>query len=1105
MAVSVTLALMLLAAGPIYSDAVSVAAMRRSVTDVPAGDTTISVEVRTAPDGHVELDQIVTDVLVAATAPLETEITREIVAGVSLEVGGGTAADERVDVVELAWLESIDQHATLVDGSWPTDEPPVDGDVAPIDVAIDSRVAETFGFAVGDTRELPPRTNWQEPVTVRVVGIYQIDDATEPFWEGRGRFVKGVSISQLFRSARLVTTRVAVVGGIADRTSSSWLSVPRFERLELADIEPIRRRLAAAQSDLEERRLGLESGDANEFEVDTVVPALLARSTRSLTVARSAVFAVVAQFALLAGYALVLVAGLTVDARSSEVAMFRARGASSRQLLALALTEAVVIVVPAALIAPWFASWLLRGFDEFGPIASIGLELDPQPVDAAWIAVGLAAIVTIALLAWPAYRSARRAEQSDHRHARQRLRAGWQRAGVDVAVVALAAAAFWQLATLGDDRAASVRGRFGVDPLIVIAPAFGLIAGSLIALRLIPALGRLAERRSAASSGVVGALAGWQFARRPTRYARAALLVIMAVAIGTFSATYEATWTGSQAAQADHQVGADVRVSPNRRTGDSITDLHLVAAHEQIAGVRRSIPVVRSSVDAPGSDRPGHLVALDAARMDVDDEVLEAALSELAKRRPTIDGVSIPDAATGLALDVRLEEPEDPEAGPSEGAEDQPVDDSDDSVPVEPVPMRGELVATLRDGLGLLHQLGLGTVSEGPDGSTLAADLTIPGADDSVVQPSGELTIVDLELRTSVPTPPGRTLELEIGTVLASTPDAVIPIDLSTSTWSASTTRLQFTSEAPSLQLVETSAERGLLALLTTGSNAARSAAPVVFILRASGNEPPATLPVIAARSLLIEAELSIGDTIPVELASSETTSLEIVASVAAVSTVDPNREEALVVDLSTLQLVDFAAGRGIADVSEHWLELDDRPPSPAAIEATLGDVPIEATEVIIEERRRAELTSDPPALGAIGALTLGFIAAAVFALVGFLLTTVVSARERRLEFALLRALGLSMRQLRRWMLIEQVALIITAAAFGTVVGVTLARLLLPLVSLTQAGAGVYPPVEVVVPWRTIAGMQAVLIGGLLSSVVVVTMSARRIATSALLRSGGEA
>jgi ABC-type antimicrobial peptide transport system permease subunit len=136
--------------------------------------------------------------------------------------------------------------------------------------------------------------------------------------------------------------------------------------------------------------------------------------------------------------------------------------------------------------------------------------------------------------------------------------------------------------------------------------------------------------------------------------------------------------------------------------------------------------------------------------------------------------------------------------------------------------------------------------------------------------------------------------------------------------------------------------------------------------------------------------------------------------------------------------------------------------------------------------------------------MALGFLAASVFALVGFVLTTVVSARERRVEFALLRALGLSLRQLRRWMLIEQLALIACAVLFGTVIGIALAGVVLPLVSLTSTGAGVFPPVEVVIPWRTVAGLQATLVAGLLIGVVAVNALVRRIVAGAMLRAGGD-
>ena len=73
-------------------------------------------------------------------------------------------------------------------------------------------------------------------------------------------------------------------------------------------------------------------------------------------------------------------------------------------------------------------------------------------------------------------------------------------------------------------------------------------------------------------------------------------------------------------------------------------------------------------------------------------------------------------------------------------------------------------------------------------------------------------------------------------------------------------------------------------------------------------------------------------------------------------------------------------------------------------------------------ERNRA-LATDPVALGIIGVLGIGVVAAGLFAVVGFIVSAAVSARERVTEFALLRALGLSSSQLSGWLSLENATL----------------------------------------------------------------------------------
>jgi ABC-type antimicrobial peptide transport system permease subunit len=76
-------------------------------------------------------------------------------------------------------------------------------------------------------------------------------------------------------------------------------------------------------------------------------------------------------------------------------------------------------------------------------------------------------------------------------------------------------------------------------------------------------------------------------------------------------------------------------------------------------------------------------------------------------------------------------------------------------------------------------------------------------------------------------------------------------------------------------------------------------------------------------------------------------------------------------------------------------------------------------------------------------------------------------------EFLLMRAIGLSPRQLSGWLLLENSLLIILGVIGGTLLGLMLGWLVLPLISLTQEARQVYPGVRIVIPWATIGLLQA--------------------------------
>ena len=104
--------------------------------------------------------------------------------------------------------------------------------------------------------------------------------------------------------------------------------------------------------------------------------------------------------------------------------------------------------------------------------------------------------------------------------------------------------------------------------------------------------------------------------------------------------------------------------------------------------------------------------------------------------------------------------------------------------------------------------------------------------------------------------------------------------------------------------------------------------------------------------------------------------------------------------------------------------------------------------------------SSNLRALGAttLGALLAGFVAALAFAAVGFTVNLVIGSRERISEFVVLRAIGLSRRQIMGVLLIEQTFLVGLGLVIGLVIGVGVSALVVPLVVISPTAEATIPP-----------------------------------------------
>jgi len=944
-----------------------------------------------------------------------------------------------------------------------------------------------------------------EQRTAAVVGIYAVVDEREAFWFNDGAAIQGVTHTPSFDTfGPFVVERQTLLDDVAVvNTRLRWRAVLDQGSITVGDFPSLIGNLNTLEDDLNRaaaEALGTASSDYRGFSVESMLRPILLEAERSLTVTRSGVLMLSIQLSILAGVALMFIAGLLVESRRVETDLLRSRGATNRQILAMSLMEGGLLTVPAALAAPWLAVLGLSLLDHVGPLAAIGLDLDPSPGPTAYLLAFLAAAGCAAVLATPAYRSARSFSDSYASRGRQQARSRLQTRGFDVALLAIAVFGFWQLSVHRSTVTSGIRGRFGVDPLLVGAPAIGLAAGAIFALRVIPVLAGAADAATRRLRSAVPALSAWQISRRPRRHARSALMLIMAIGIGLFSAAFTATWNRSQQDQADFDVGADLTFSSTPRSGQSLGDLHLRQAIMEIDSLESVMPVVRKSAGGTsGSIR--RFMILDAAtasevahiRPDLGPDFSDA-MDLLVEARPSMAAVPLAGSPRRIGASFRIElEPLPEEFEPHDGAI---------------LCFCPSVRVVLQDADGFLHRIDLGELDAEIEGAPqwVEADLVARSVDGAEIVPRYPLSLVDVEIRSPTPLDFDRVATVAFqGVSVSDEPvgDSWVfaTDDLGRRAWDLSHTTIASAFRQPSIVPALGDGDE-LTVLITTGVLFGQSPLPAFFSIRPSGEFVAGPLQIVTTRRLLDETNLEVGDGIRLRELNMARDSAEIVATITEFPTVDPAGGEAVLLDYPSFQMMNYAPGREIPSADEYWINAGDNPTEALAVALTQSPV---GAAVVMDRNETADLRkTDPIALGTIGSLALGFVAAAVFAAVGFATSAAISARERASEFALLRAIGLSNRQLGLWLVLEQTALVVLSLGLGTLIGLMLSWVVLPQVMVTQAGIAPVPDTILVFPWTTVLVLDLVVVASLVAIVSLLVVLLRRRGVGTLLRLGIE-
>ena len=1065
MGLGIVVAATLLAAAPIYSRAMADLGLTYTIRNDLKDNANSRVEFAGVPlksaEG-VELRGAIERRIDERIGWFRTTQTRAIRLGRFTLGRPGVEAKGAQPLGEPQSIQEYEGHVRLVAGTLPA---ATDGSV--IEVAMSPRAAQIAGLKPGDTFEFREQFDNCErelnfdafppppppcPIVssaafafpAKLTGLIEPTDPAEGYWLGTAaRYFDAYTlpIEGVGPILPMLANEATLLEGFGSRYPSyraytQWQVGADAEKLTRTNFRRAREDLVALYAEFE---------PLGGFAVSPLRDTLL-RFGNQADYQQTPLTVLLLEITGIALFYVGLVAAIVIERQGGEIALLRGRGASIWQILLLYVTQGLAIGLPTLLIAPFLAAGAtaLLGLTPIFDRVTEGelLPVTVVPLSFAFAAGGV--FLSIVALTLPALIAALRGSTA-HRRGLSRPGSSFiQRYYLDLILAGVAVLLLIELRQRGSVFTPSETGGVSSDPLLLASPALAIVAAGALILRFTPMILRAVARATTTVAGAAFSLGLAQVVRNSGQYTRLTLLLMMAVAVGTFAASYTRTADRSYRDRANYEAGVDLRAAQGPGVFAASKELaELESAVAKLPGISRASSVARTEATfatAGTSQAEFQVLGVDPVaasemlwfRDDLAGRPMKELLGTISGL-PALPGKALPAGSTSISAWVR----------------------SDDQL--SGITLR----AGVRDATGrfvLIPIVELENVT--PQWQRFTIDFaTLSTA------PNQPLTLVALVFTGSAsrPTPP----TIIVDDIVVTGPDgrdAVLEDFEGAPLWamfpSATTTQDSYAVVNQGVHEGKGAAKFGL----RPGTSSETRGIYLAGFLT--------PLPVITSQSFVDQTGTPVGGSMVLKLSGGTLVPITIRATFDLFPTTH-TRDGALVIfnrdRLLAWSDMAFPGFGSEIERNEVWTSL-----APDAdikkLSETLREPPYQLNRITTRQEEIDAATRNPLiAASGSGILLIAF--AAVLALVAAaLLTSLLAAiRRRRVEFAVIRAIGLSRLQLLAMLALEYSVVFVVGVASGCVLGLFVSSRMLSFLDVTEAGERVEPSFILETRWLMVA------------------------------------
>ncbi|HET8906566.1 MAG TPA: FtsX-like permease family protein [Ktedonobacterales bacterium] len=478
-----------------------------------------------------------------------------------------------------------------------------------IQVMVTDEMANDWNLKVGQTVIVADLNNSTHRVTGVIAGIFEPINPNDPFWNGLSFAVdRGDNIPPVYP---ILTTSDSFYRSFSTFNEGgmihSWIYYADPARITTSN-------MGAVAGDVVSFRTHV-TGDVQSIpNVVNAVPQgsldqIIQGVQKQLNLMALPLYVIAAQIVGLALLFVAAMAGLLIEYQGQEIATLKSRGTSGAQLLGIFTTQSTLLGVVAAIAGPVLASllavMLVRWFLPGAIAASSGVSaayfsrvVTPSLVILPAI---VGAVLGVAVVTFTTLAAARLDVLAFRREiARPSRKPFWRRAYLDIGLALLCLVGYLELGQFGGTQTRLDLGNQANSPLLLLTPALMLLSGGLLVLRVIPLAASLGARIASRGRGITSMLAFAQIERTPGRYSRMTLLLVLAVGLGLFALTFDASLQQNVHDRTAYAVGADMRLMtasliPSQQSAAYLAHL------KTLSGVEDATPLHRTYGSTPNA------------------------------------------------------------------------------------------------------------------------------------------------------------------------------------------------------------------------------------------------------------------------------------------------------------------------------------------------------------------------------------------------------------------------------------------------------------------------------------------------------------------------